>query len=33
MAEHHPITMPPGAYQVVRQREYMPGALERRAAD
>lgn len=25
--EHGPIPLPPGAYQVVRQREYFPGAI------
>lgn len=30
--EHSPITIPPGTYRVVRQREYAPGAI-RRVAD
>lgn len=29
LAEHHPITMDPGAYQVVRQVEYTPEAIVR----
>lgn len=29
MAEHHPITLPPGVYRVVRQREYSPAGLVR----
>ncbi len=32
MAEHHPITLTPGAYKVVLQREYQPEGI-RRAAD
>jgi hypothetical protein len=31
--EHHPVLLPPGAYQVRRQREYLPGADWRWAAD
>lgn len=30
--EHAPISLPPGYYRVVRQREYLPGAI-RRVAD
>ncbi len=33
MAEHHPITLPPGAYKVVRQREYVAPQIERRVVD
>lgn len=29
--EHDPITLAPGAYQVVRQREYVPAARSRQA--
>ena len=29
MAEHLPITLPPGAYKVVLQREYSPEAIKR----
>lgn len=32
MAEHHPITLPPGIYKVALQREYQPEGI-RRAAD
>ena len=33
LAEHAPITLPPGTYQVVRQREYVAPDIERRAVD
>jgi len=33
MAEHHPIALEPGLYQVVRQREYVAPDIERRAVD
>lgn len=29
MAEHHPVTLPPGVYQVVLQSEYLPEAIVR----
>lgn len=29
MAEHHPITLPPGLYKVVLQREYSPKGIVR----
>lgn len=31
MAEHHPITLPPGIYKVALQREYSPQAIIRAA--
>lgn len=31
--EHGAITLPPGDYQVTRQREYQPGELPRQVAD
>jgi hypothetical protein len=30
--EHAPITLDPGTYRVVRQREYLPGAIDRMVA-
>jgi|SRR5579859_2708039 len=29
MAEHHPLTLPPGVYKVTRQREYSPKGIVR----
>lgn len=31
MAEHHPITLPPGFYKVVLQQEYSPAGIQRAA--
>lgn len=33
LAEHEPLDLQPGAYRVVRQREYVAPDIERRAAD
>lgn len=33
MAEHQPLSLEPGAYRVVRQREYVAPDIDRRAAD
>lgn len=33
MAEHHPLGLAPGAYEVIRQREYVAPDIERRAVD
>ena len=33
MAEHQPLMLEPGAYQVVRQREYVAPQVDRRAVD
>ncbi|HEY9219505.1 MAG TPA: hypothetical protein VIO94_15770 [Phenylobacterium sp.] len=29
MAEHHPVSLPPGAYKVVLQQEYAPAGIQR----
>jgi len=33
MAEHHPLALAPGLYEVIRQREYVAPQIERRAVD
>lgn len=33
LAEHQPLSLEPGAYRVVRQREYVAPQVERRAVD
>lgn len=33
MAEHQPVGLAPGVYQVIRQREYVARDIERRAVD
>lgn len=33
LAEHQPITLPPGTYRVVRQREYVAPNIQRRVVD